>query len=192
MKRCIFSLLGLVACLSPVRGQQPAFPAANSTDLNYEQFGLLAIQDGGRRKPIDTFARETLIRITGRSIYQDKNGRTWRPLDFVLSALLETHDWRNEPMVLVSLGKLKAQLGLPTTQRRFTFTQLTALPELNRLADEAHVLRRAEKPLDRLQNEVMSVSERLALLSHVMDGSGLLVLPAPKTETEPWVIPPEF
>jgi len=172
------------------RAQVPV--AADTRGLDYKQFGLLAIQDGGRRKPIDTFARETLVRVTGRSTYTDKAGRKWIPSDFVLSALLETRDWRTEPMVLVSFGKLKEQLGLDTKQRRFTFAQLTALPELNRLAGEAHALRKAEKPLDRLQQEVMSVSERLALFAHVMDGSAFLIVPAAKSETDPWVVPPEF
>ena len=166
--------------------------AADTSGLDYKQFGLLAIQDGGRRKPLDTFAKETLIRITGRSTYTDKAGRKWTPNDFVLSALLETHDWKNEPMVLVSLGKLKEQFGLDKTQRRFAFAQLTALPELNRLANEAHALRKAEKPLDRSQQEVMSVTERLALFAHVMDGSAFLIVPASKSETDAWVVPPEF
>src|SRR5438445_11554575 len=61
--------------------------AANSAGLNFKQFGLLAIQDGGRRKPIDTFARETLIRITGRSTYIDKAGRTSEPNDFGLACV---------------------------------------------------------------------------------------------------------
>lgn len=172
------------------RAQAPV--AADSTALDYKQFGLLAIQDNGRRKPIDTFARETLIRVTGRSTYTDKAGRNWTPNDFVLSALLETHDWKNEPMVLISIGQLIEHLGLDKTQRRFTFAQLTALPELNRLAGEAHALRKAEKPLDRLQQEVMSVSERLTLFAHVMDGSAFLIVPAAKSETDPWVVPPDF
>jgi cytochrome c-type biogenesis protein CcsB len=187
----IFLLAGWL--IQPLaEGQQAPLASGNSAELNYEQFGLLAIQDGGRRKPIDTFARETLIRITGRSTYKDKAGRTWHPADLVLSALLETHDWQNEPMVLVSLGKLKEQLGLPATQRRFTFAQLSGLTELNRLATEAHALRAAEKPLDRLQSEVMSVSERLTLLAHLMDGSALLILPSSKSETAPWFVPPDF
>ena len=173
------------------RAQQPAV-AADTSGLDYKQFGLLAIQDGGRRKPLDTFAKETLIRLTGRSTYTDKAGRKWTPNDFVLSALLETHDWKNEPMVLVSFGKLKEQLGLDKTQGRFSFARLTALPELNRLANEAHALRKAEKPLDRLQQEVMSVTERLALFAHVMDGSAFLIVPASKSETDAWVVPPEF
>jgi len=166
--------------------------AADTSGLDYKQFGLLAIQDGGRRKPLDTFAKETLIRITGRSTYTDKAGRKWTPNDFVLSALLETHDWKNEPMVLISIGQLIEHLGLDKTQRRFAFAQLTALPELNRLANEAHALRKAEKPLDRSQQEVMSVTERLALFAHVMDGSAFLIVPASKSETNAWVVPPEF
>src|ERR1700693_1790207 len=121
--------------------------AADTSGLDYKQFGLLAIQDGGRRKPLDTFARETLIRITGRSTYTDKAGRKWQANDFIFSALLETRDGKNEPMVLISIGRLIEQLGLDKTQRRFSFAQLTVLPELNQLANEAHALRKAEKPL---------------------------------------------
>jgi cytochrome c-type biogenesis protein CcsB len=191
LRACIF-LLSLA--VSPAFGQDRQSPvtAADSSGLDFKQFGLLAIQDGGRRKPLDTFARESLIRISARSTYTDRNGRKWQPLDFTLSALLETHDWQNEPMVLVSLGKLKEQLGLPVTQRRFTFAQLTALPELNRIAGEAHARKKAEQPLDRVQNEAMNVSERLALLAHIMDGSALLFVPASKSENDAWVVPPEF
>ena len=167
-------------------------PAADSSSLDFKQWGLLAIQDGGRRKPIDTFAREALIKITGRSTYTDKRGKKWQGNDFVLSALLDTHKWREEPMVLVSLGQLIEKLGLDKTHRRFSFAELTALPELNRLAGEAHALRKAEKPLDRLQSEVMSVSERLALFAHVMDGSIFLLVPAAEKTTDPWVVPPDF
>ena len=170
----------------------PTLAAGGSGDLNYQQFGTLAIQDGGRRKPVDTFARESLIRITGRSSYTDKNRRNWQPNDFVLSALLETHDWREEPMILISLGKLKERLGLPLTQRRFTFAQLSSLAGLNTLVTEAHALRAAEKSLDRIQNEAMAVGERLALLAHLMDGSAFLIVPAAAKPTDPWVVPPEF
>src|SRR6266702_2797329 len=111
-------------------------PAAHSGGLDFKQFGLLAIQDGGRRKPIDTFSRETLIRITGRSRYVGKAGRKWQANDFVLSGALET--------------------------------------------------------LDRVQQEALAVSDRLALLANVMNGSALLIVPASKSETDPWVVPPEF
>ncbi len=171
---------------------QSDIPAVDSGSLDFKQWGLLAIQDGGRRKPIDTFARETLIKTTGRSTYTDARGKKWQANDFVLSMLLDTHDWKSEPLILVSLGQLIEKLGLDKTKRRFSFAELTALPELNRLAGEAHALKKAEKPLDRLQNEVMSVSERLAIFAHVMDGRAFLLVPAAEKATDPWVVPPDF
>jgi cytochrome c-type biogenesis protein CcsB len=164
-------------------------PAADSSALDFKQWGLLAIQDSGRRKPVDTFAKEALIRITGRSTYTDKTGRRWQPNDFILSSLLETRDWKNEPMVLVSFGKLKEQLGLDKAQRRFSFGQLAGSGELQRLANEVQALKRAEKPLDRVQQEALSVSDRLTLFSRLLDGSALLIVPASTNETDPWVDP---
>ena len=168
---------------------QSDLPAADSRGLDFKQWGLLAIQDGGRRKPIDTFARETLIRITGGSTYADKAGRKWAPNDFILSVLLETHDWKSEPMVLVSFGSLKEQLGFDKTQRRFSVAQLNGSAELHRLANDAQALKRAEKPLDRIQQEALAVSDRLALLGNVMNGRALLIIPSPKNEADAWVVP---
>ena len=182
----------LCLLLSSVAFAQNAdIPAADSSSLDFQQWGLLAIQDGGRRKPIDTFARETLIKITGRSTYTS-GAKTWQATDFILSMLLDTHDWKKEPMILVSLGELKQRIELPEQQRRFSFTQLTALPELNALANQAHAAQKAEKPLTRLQSEVLSVTERLALFAHVMDGSAFLLAPAPEKATDPWIVPPAF
>jgi cytochrome c-type biogenesis protein CcsB len=171
---------------------QSDLPSSSSGSLDFKQWGLLAIQDGGRRKPVDTFARETLIRLTGRSTYTDKTGRKWQPNDIVLSAQLETHDWKNEPMLLVSFGKLKEQLGLDKTQRRFSFAQLVGSTELQRIANEARARKRAEQTLDRIQQEALGVSDRLVLFSNVMDGSALLIIPAPRNETDAWVQPSEF
>jgi len=167
----------------------PDISAADTSALDFKQWGLVAIQDGGRRKPVDTFAKEALIRISGRSTYTDKSGRRWQPNDLVLSALMETHDWKNEPIVLVSSGQLIDQLGLDKAQRRFSFAQLAGAAELQRIATEAQALKRAEKPLNRVQQEALSVGDRLTLLTRLMDGSALLVVPASTNDTAPWVDP---
>ncbi|MDQ6624946.1 MAG: cytochrome c biogenesis protein CcsA [Verrucomicrobiota bacterium] len=185
------ALLLLVCATSLTRAQDAELPAADSSSLDFKQFGLLAIQEGGRRKPVDTFGRETLIKLSGRSSFTS-NGKTWNGNDFLLSMLLDTHKWQEEPLILISVGQLIEQLGLDKTQRRFPFAKLSALPELNRLVGEAHELKRAEKPLSKLQNEAMAVGERLALFSHVMDGSSFLLVPARQKETEPWVVPPAY
>jgi cytochrome c-type biogenesis protein CcsB len=181
----VFVVLLLTAEIG--RAQQPITP--DTARLDFKEFGLLAIQDNGRRKPIDTFAKQTLIQLTGRSSYTDKAGRQWTPNDFLLSAVMETRDWKEEPMVLVSFGELKEQLGLEKTRRRFSFAQLSGAAALPQIANEARERKRAEKPIDRVQQEALSVSDRLALFARVMDGSALLIVPSPKKETDPWVTP---
>src|SRR6266403_152231 len=190
LKTRLFILLILASALlaGASLGQSTVSPA-DSSALDFKQWGLLAIQDGGRRKPVDTFAKEALIRLTGRSTYTDKDGRKWHPNDLVLSALLETRDWQSEPMVLISSGQLIEQLGLDKTQRRFSFAQLTGSAELQRIASEARALKRAEKPLDRVQQEALSVNDRLALLGNAMNGNALLIVPSPQRETDAWMVP---
>src|SRR3989442_15960117 len=92
-------------------------------------------------------------------------------------------------MVLVSFGKLKGQLGLDKTQRRFSFAQLAGSTELLRIENEARALKRAEQPLDRVQQEALSVNDRLALLGKVMNGNALLIVALPQRETNAWTGP---
>jgi cytochrome c-type biogenesis protein CcsB len=169
----------------------PRFAGADTSAFDFQQFGLLAIQAGGRRKPVDTFAKESLIRLTGRSSYTDKAGRQWDARDFLLSGMLETRDWKNEPMVLVSLGKLIEQLRLDKSRRRFSFAELSTLSELERLAEVVRGKRKADQPLDRVEQEADSVGERLALLARIMDGSAFTIVPATSAGAA-WATPTEF
>src|SRR5256885_6795271 len=146
---CLPALIVLLLTAQAGRAQQSAVP--DTRGLNFKEFGLLAIQDNGRRKPIDTFARQALIQLTGRSSYADKAGRQWTPNDFLLSAALETRDWKEQPMVLVSFGELKEELGLDKTQRRFSFAQLSGSVELPPISNEARgrtTVSRPPQPLE--------------------------------------------
>src|ERR1700723_3227008 len=106
---------------------------ARGEPLDYHQFGLLGIQDAGRRKPLDTFARETLLRISGAATYTGTDGKVWSAPDFVLSVLFETHDWKKEPLVLIPYHPLADKLGLDPQRKRFSLDELagaTTLPSL--------------------------------------------------------------
>ncbi len=195
MNRFAIVILLFFVGLGTVKSQSAApstnLPPVQAGGLDFSQFGLLAIQDGGRRKPVDTFARETLIRLTGRSSYTDKSGRNWEARDFLLSAMLETRDWRNEPMILVSLGKLIQDLGLDKSRRRFSFAELAGATALQSLTATAQGKKKAEKPLERVEQEALAVQERMALLARVVDGTAFAIIPA-KAAGQPWANPADF
>lgn len=174
-------LLVLLVCSEPAR-------AAAAAPVQFHEWSLLAIQDGGRRKPIDTFARETVMRLSGKSALTAA-GRTWQPNDFVLSMLLETFEWKKEPIILVGYRPLVQQLGLDASRKRFSFDELSNIPALKTLAAEAQQLRQANKDLSRTLKEVDNVSSRLTLFHHVAEGGIFLIVPPPGEANSRWLLP---
>jgi cytochrome c-type biogenesis protein CcsB len=157
--------------------------------VDVSAWGHLAIQDGDRIKPMDTFAEESLVRISGRSSIK-AGERTWEADEWVLSMLLDTHPWSEEPMILVSHRPLVVKLGLDPKQKRFTFKQLAAVPMLQDLLREAHGLRREEKTLSRELLEAENVAARLTVFGRIAEGSAFLLVP-PAGEAPGWMTPPE-
>ena len=93
-RRSLCALLAVFVLLAPAAGR------AALQEADFKQWGLLAVQDEGRRKPLDSFAHDALLRITGGSfmgidVYRDTAGRVWHPNYFLLSILsADGHDWK--------------------------------------------------------------------------------------------------
>ena len=49
------------------------------------------------------------MRLTGKSSIETKD-RVWKPDEFVLSMLLNTHDWTKEPIILVDYKPLRCEV----------------------------------------------------------------------------------
>ena len=184
-RRLLGALCLLVLVLAPLAAR------AELKEDDFKQWSLLAVQDGGRVKPLDTFARETLLRLTGGSflgmaVYTDAHGKGWQPNDFLLSVLIsdpETHDWKKEPLILVGYRPLIQKLGLDATRKRFSFDELTNLPALDAMGRDIRALRARESDpqLSREQQEVESISGRLLLFKTLLSGEAFLIVPRPAT-----------
>jgi cytochrome c-type biogenesis protein CcsB len=168
-----------------------ALPGLRAAPLDFKEWGLLAVQDGGRRKPMDTMARETLVRLTGQREVT-AFGQTWQPSDFLLSMLLDSHDWRKEPLLLVGYHPLAQQLGLDATKKQFSYMDLAHATALGTLVQEAHDVRDAGDKPDKLHEEAENVAGRMALFDRVEKGDVFLIVPAAKDAKQAWVLPPDF
>ncbi len=138
---------GLCALLSVFVFLVPAASRAALQEADFKQWGLVAVQDEGRRKPLDTFAHDALLRLTGGSfmgmdLYKDTTGRIWYPDDFLLSVLSGgDHDWKKEPLILVNYRPLVQRLGLDATAKRFSYEQLSTLSTFTALVQQVRALR---------------------------------------------------
>lgn len=192
-----FTRLASACCLVLASLLAPA-ARADLTAGDFKQWSQVAIQDNGRRKPIDTFAKESLLRISGADTYTSLDKRQWAPNDFLLSILLsESRDWKKEPMILINFHPLSKELGLDAEKKRFSFEQLTNLATLKAKMAEVHAvrLRESNPELTREQQELEAVNGRLTLFAHLITGEVLLIAPPQSSATtnlrSPWLVPPD-
>jgi ABC-type transport system involved in cytochrome c biogenesis permease subunit len=160
-----------IALLAPLKGEE--------APLDFRSFGRLAIQEDGRRKPVQTFANEEALRIAGSERVK-AFGRVWVPEEFVLSVMLGTREWRGAEIVPVSNRELVKALGLAEGRKRFAFAELAAVPRLGELAREGAAFkeRREEEKITRVHREAEALVGRMNLFARLESGEAFAVLPA--------------
>ena len=170
---------------------------ARAEDLDYHAFGLLGIQDAGRRKPVDTFARENLLRISGGATFTAKDGKVWTAPDFLLSVLFGTHDWKSEQLILIPYHPLAEKLGLDAQRKRFSLAELAGATTLPGLIQQGQQLSAEQKEVPREIKEAESLATRMEALGHLMDNSAFTIVPPPKADegagstagSDRWTVP---
>jgi cytochrome c-type biogenesis protein CcsB len=163
---------------------------ARGDTLDYHQFGLLSIQDAGRRKPVDTFARETLLRISGASTYTGTDGHVWTAPDFLLSVLFDTHDWKKEPLILIPYHPLADKLGLDAQRKRFSLEELAGATALPGVIQQGQELSQQQKEVPRELKEAESLGTRMEAFGHLMDNSAFAIVPpVPGVQSDRWAVP---
>ncbi len=146
----------------------------------------LAVQLEGRKKPLDTVARETVAQIHGRTNYQTPNGEKLDYLDTFLSLWLNNRNWNEEPFILFSYRPLKEQLGLATERKHFSFSELMQSP-LRDFLLATKQKQVAGVDLSRDEREALTIEDRLALTVEIVDNDNLPLVPHPTDIKGGWV-----
>jgi len=137
----LVALLGLSVSASAGTAAEPSF--------DWTPWRYLPVQDGGRYKPLDTLASETLRTLCGRSSFADpQTGQTLDPTALYLMMLLERKDaseppgmhgstmmghapikdpdkWDGAPLLRVKDWQLRAALGMPAGEKYISPVELS-------------------------------------------------------------------
>src|SRR5437588_1157587 len=62
-------------------------PSTPPDQMQLEEFGAIPVIDRGRVKPIDTYARTTLMLISGRQEFTDESGKTQPAIQWLLDVV---------------------------------------------------------------------------------------------------------
>ncbi len=82
---------------------------------------LLPVQSGGRVKPFDEFARETLLAITGSRTYG-----SFDPSEAMVSMMVDPKGWADERIIRISVPEVNQQLLLEPGRKMFSPNELFA------------------------------------------------------------------
>ena len=177
----ITSAVILAACLSTLR--------AEILPLDTNALATLAVQDHGRKKPFTTFARETLLAMSGASTLPVE-GASARllPEEVMLDLWFKPEGWDERAVIMLNFLELKRKFGLPEDKKLFSYKELIGQPSLMPLLDEAQKLRQAghEEKLSALQKEAEHLGERLKMFEDCVSGQKQAIVPDPTAAEGRW------
>jgi cytochrome c-type biogenesis protein CcsB len=116
-KMTLFSkmLLTLVMAVSLAHAEE----ATPVKGLFLNDVRLIPVQSGGRIKPFDEFARETVLALYGK-----RGFGSFDPSEMILSMMVNPQLWAETPIILISNEDVRKQLLLDPTHKYFTPTEL--------------------------------------------------------------------
>ena len=165
-------------------------------DVDVSAWEKVAIQDDGRIKPFDTFARECLDRWTGKQSFQSfKDPSSGEKVEVfsspnatvsILELISDPEGAMKKRLIKIQHPELKKKLGFTTWSHYFSKEELEARYETRRsLYDKAIGKPPSERgPLDRA---ILSLSNSIRLFDLVVQGVPLRIVPLRYGQMQRWV-----
>jgi cytochrome c-type biogenesis protein CcsB len=167
-------------------------PGERRAGWNFSALGKVPLLSGGRLKPLDTFAREVSLMVTGSRSFQG-----FEPLELLLSWSVAQDVWSGREFIQVGREDLKRQLGLDPARTRFSPRELIASSSLvqyaERLGGGPMGGEQLSKPplvggiqkQDPREKELKQLLDRLSAFRGIVSGQGWPAVPQPAPS--PWL-----
>ncbi len=155
--------------------------------LDFSALAKIPIQDGGRVKPLDTFARESVRMVTGREQFEGRNS-----LDTLMQWLAQPGPWDTKECILIENLGLKDMLGIPKDQKRAMPVSLIHNEGFIAYANSSFNKQQKKMTLDPTAKEALAVFGRLQRLEDIESGAAMNVIPLPDPTTQKWASLDDF
>jgi ABC-type transport system involved in cytochrome c biogenesis permease subunit len=159
----IEKLVPWMACGLALAGALVALtPSGKPRGFDVEGFGRLPVLEGGRVKPIDSVARNSLLMIRGQQEFRH-GGYSVGADEWLLDLMFRPRAADEEPVFVINDPEVLGLLGLKqTSDRYFPFTVLAPhLDEIQRQSQAAHPV--DAKQRTRFQSAIVNLFDRIYL-----------------------------
>lgn len=181
------SILTSALVLASVLVARPAFA---EDPAGIDALRYLPVQDAGRIKPYDTFARESLQLIYGSQSYKTPKGEKREALEIVTTWMLVPQHWDNQKLVEISHRGLKEALKVKVEEKFFTPNELFANDRLGLIMQELAAFRESKKKMDPYIQAAQRLESQLGMYQAIKQGSAIRVVPPKPGEGMPETQPP--
>jgi len=139
---------------------------------NADQLAELPVQDGGRIKPYDTFARESLQLLYGKSKFNGQNAT-----EIVMTWMLAPELWDQKEFVLIRRKDIKEALKLESEKNYFAPKSLMTNERLPLLFQDLRNKLDAKEKLNPYYQDVQRLEQQLGLYRAIVMGMALRPVP---------------
>ena len=146
----------------------------------------LMVQDyRGRMKPLDTLARESVMKVSKKHQWQG-----WEPMDMFLSWMSHPGYWYAQPILAVRHPELKEILGVSSQTKHVTMRSMFDANNQYRIQGEVQTAHRTpDRDRSKGQRKLISFDERVNVFNMAAQGLSLRVFPVPGDDNDEWVAP---
>ena len=155
-----------------------------SSKANADEFsalGKLAVQDGGRIKPFDTFAKESMQLIHGKS---NLNGRD--AVEVVFTWMLLPDVWSKMEFLKIDYRKLKEDLDLEPTKKYFSMAEIMSHPKLPAIIQTMNNKAEAKERLNSYDQAIQILNNQLSLYQAISNNLHPGWIPSEDAENDKW------
>ena len=166
-----------ISCLSffAIFGWQIQAWSASGAEANPLKY--LPVQDGGRLKPFDTFARESLEIVYGKEKFEGQPAIT-----ILMTWLLEPAAWEKKAIFEVNEALVKEALKLDSRRKYFTPLEILSSDRLSLLMGELDAKRKRKDKLDTYFQALQRLESQIYILRAMASGHLLRVVPPPPSD----------
>ena len=138
-------------------------PKAEKGDVDLAKFGKIPVLVGGRGKPLDTVARNSLLIIHGKQELRLEDGRTLSAIQWLTDVLFNAAAADQYPVFLVQNDEVLGLFGWEQSQRKyFSFVEFSSfLKQIEEQGDQADKLEAVQRSA--FQSAILNLRNGLVL-----------------------------
>ena len=152
------------------------------SELNTKEvLSTLPVQSGGRLKPLDTLARETVRLVPGKATFEKRDS-----VENLLLWWANPEETAQAPIIEFRDLAVKKELGLDESKRWFTYQELSQNDRLNKWQEEIHQHLQNDEELHGDEDKVQQLLVKINVVRQIMDGNVFQAVPNPGGLKEDW------